>query len=492
MSNEGEKELDTLHQSLELTYNFISKNLDNNNFNEGNLGLLFSIEIYDIETRKFILIENLLESCLNNSYLTDIIKNIIDLNPNEGNELLLKEINLTLVTIRSQISLIENELTILTEELSKLELVKIANQKKLNSILDEEYKLKSKVELGNLIELIDSIKSYSDELAKIKTIKLKVSNKKKQAEKELINDEYLQKFKSHLDSFRLPKREKIARISRIEAGKSIIESNIEGHKLEGILSEGEAKVHAICDWFAELEVSDSEIAIFDDPITSLDHGNIKILAKNIFSLTKTHQIIVFTHNLEFYNNLVELINGKGNITKSGCLICKDLPDSEKCKGHIKTQNILLKCSSFYQLKHFTSPGFLEPGIPFNSLHFIDRFNKIKLDLETANDSTVDKELRSAINDFVEKHVFADIKKFIFNNNDLITFNKERLGTIEDADFERLKVLHGEISASSGTLHSTEDALTDTFDPRDYIKIYDEIANIINKATGKPSLSLINN
>lgn len=76
-------------------------------------------------------------------------------------------------------------------------------------------------------------------------------------------------------------------------------------KLADIFSEGERKLHALADFFAQCEVNKYKgVYIFDDPVNSLDEENIVKVAKRILSLAdKGNQIIVFTHNLYFLNAL---------------------------------------------------------------------------------------------------------------------------------------------------------------------------------------------
>ena len=73
-----------------------------------------------------------------------------------------------------------------------------------------------------------------------------------------------------------------------------------------VLSEGEQRVIAIASFFAELAVSDhTGAAVFDDPVSSLDHLRRQRVARRLVKEAKTRQVIVFTHDSVF---LAELSN----------------------------------------------------------------------------------------------------------------------------------------------------------------------------------------
>jgi energy-coupling factor transporter ATP-binding protein EcfA2 len=76
-------------------------------------------------------------------------------------------------------------------------------------------------------------------------------------------------------------------------------------RLADIFSEGERKLHALADFFAQCEVNKYKgVYIFDDPVNSLDEDNIIRVAKRIMKLAEDgNQVIVFTHNLYFLNSL---------------------------------------------------------------------------------------------------------------------------------------------------------------------------------------------
>lgn len=71
-----------------------------------------------------------------------------------------------------------------------------------------------------------------------------------------------------------------------------------------MLSEGERKVAALAAFLAEISLLPQKSAIiFDDPISSLDHVWTERVAKRLVEKAQEHQVIVFTHHLDFVHLL---------------------------------------------------------------------------------------------------------------------------------------------------------------------------------------------
>jgi energy-coupling factor transporter ATP-binding protein EcfA2 len=79
-------------------------------------------------------------------------------------------------------------------------------------------------------------------------------------------------------------------------------------KPEQILSEGEQRVIAIAAFFAELGVSHHKgAAVFDDPVSSLDHRRRQHVARRLVDEAFQRQVIVFTHDTAFLAELMTAI-----------------------------------------------------------------------------------------------------------------------------------------------------------------------------------------
>ncbi|PVM93642.1 AAA family ATPase [Caulobacter endophyticus] len=75
-----------------------------------------------------------------------------------------------------------------------------------------------------------------------------------------------------------------------------------------ILSEGEQRALALACFLAEVGADKANHGlVFDDPVSSLDHLRIRrVAARLVAEAAKGKQIIVFTHNLLFYNEMLHL------------------------------------------------------------------------------------------------------------------------------------------------------------------------------------------
>lgn len=78
-----------------------------------------------------------------------------------------------------------------------------------------------------------------------------------------------------------------------------------GHKPSAILSEGEQKAVALADFLTEVEMNPASAGIIlDDPVTSQDHQRKKRIALRLVDHAQRRQVIVFTHDLVFLNQLL--------------------------------------------------------------------------------------------------------------------------------------------------------------------------------------------
>src|SRR3546814_17098979 len=71
-----------------------------------------------------------------------------------------------------------------------------------------------------------------------------------------------------------------------------------------VLSEGEQSCVALAAFLTELATAQHKSAlVFDDPVTSLDHRWREKVADRLVEESATRQIIVFTHDMVFVNDL---------------------------------------------------------------------------------------------------------------------------------------------------------------------------------------------
>lgn len=78
------------------------------------------------------------------------------------------------------------------------------------------------------------------------------------------------------------------------------------HRAGQVLSEGEHRCVALAAFLAELATAGSKSAIvFDDPVSSLDHGNRDKVAARLAEEARHRQVIVFTHDVAMVLLLIE-------------------------------------------------------------------------------------------------------------------------------------------------------------------------------------------
>ena len=75
---------------------------------------------------------------------------------------------------------------------------------------------------------------------------------------------------------------------------------------EKILSEGEQRAIALADFLAEVNSNPANAGIaLDDPVTSQDHQRKTMIAKRLVEEALKRQVIIFTHDLPFLNQLIQ-------------------------------------------------------------------------------------------------------------------------------------------------------------------------------------------
>ena len=96
--------------------------------------------------------------------------------------------------------------------------------------------------------------------------------------------------------------------TKTEKGSSFIGvtlNKIATARTSNILSEGEFRALALACFFAEIaKIPNHDGIVVDDPVSSLDHRNIRQIALRLVDEAKIRpQVVVFTHDLSFYYEL---------------------------------------------------------------------------------------------------------------------------------------------------------------------------------------------
>ncbi|GHT04161.1 hypothetical protein AGMMS5026_10200 [Endomicrobiia bacterium] len=193
-----------------------------------------------------------------------------------------------------------------------------------NKKLDELKKLKiffeHKEKLNNLFPEIEACIDNQVWIQKAEKTdfvykKRQITCTEKRLSEKYFNKEYIDKFNAECKQ--LDGNFGISIDCIASAGKSYKQLKIKETDTSKVLSEGEQKVIAIADFLAEMQLSQvNKGVIFDDPVNSLDNERKKQVAERLANLSKSKQVIIFTHDLVFVSAILsQFENGNGNEDK---------------------------------------------------------------------------------------------------------------------------------------------------------------------------------
>lgn len=81
-----------------------------------------------------------------------------------------------------------------------------------------------------------------------------------------------------------------------------------------ILSEGEQHAISLADFLTEVQLNpNNRGVIFDDPVNSLDHQRRALIAERLVKLSKSKQVIIFTHDIAFFSKVTLFAKSVGDI-----------------------------------------------------------------------------------------------------------------------------------------------------------------------------------
>ena len=269
-------------------------------------------------------------------------------------------------------------------------------QSECNELIAKEWLKTVKTEVENQIGRYKQVDFLQERLVETKTNT--ITTKNSSLTKELITDAYCQKFADEINQLGV----RMVNVKLEETGGTKGEKKF-GIRLQGvvgptnifdIISEGEQRCVALAAFLAELSQSSHQSAlVFDDPVSSLDHFYRGKIAARLTKEAKHRQVIVFTHDTVFLNDLSACADEEGIV-----------------------------CCSFYLRWDAKQPGWLEAGLPWECKTPQDRLEKIfqeqkaleKIWQPMPNEDLKKKmrdvysDLRATIERIVEKVVFADV------------------------------------------------------------------------------------
>lgn len=224
-------------------------------------------------------------------------------------------------------------------ELAELE-ARTRLSKSKNHVLDAIQKLKTAAALRSCSEHIRT---------------LPITNKSKEFANETVTEALNANLNKEFETFGLDHL-KTKLKSRAKDGKTyhkIVLDVPAACKLADVLSEGELRILAIASFLAELSIADhSGGAVFDDPVSSLDHFRRGRVARRLASESLKRQVIVFTHDTVFLSELRSIV------------------DRERLDAQ------------FFHLEWTTAEyaGYCIEGLPWHHQGFKDRIDKLEKEM----------------------------------------------------------------------------------------------------------------
>jgi energy-coupling factor transporter ATP-binding protein EcfA2 len=190
-------------------------------------------------------------------------------------------------------------------------------------------------------------------------------------------------------------------------------------KVHDVLSEGEQTCVALASYLTELaNASHTSALVFDDPVSSLDHRWRSKVAKRLAKEAGVRQVIVFTHDMIFVNDLAQLASERNTPTALAHLT--------------RGQDVV---------------GIVNKDLPWTASSIRDRIDKLEKEaraakrLFEANDdegyktevSSLYSRLRATWERALEDIVFANV---VMRHRDYIdTKNLKRVTALEEADVQ---------------------------------------------------------
>ena len=148
------------------------------------------------------------------------------------------------------------------------------------------------------------------------TLTTKITTKSSDLTKLIVTDTFCQRFKDEAKELGLRtlsvKLEEIrGKKGEVRFGLRLLDSKID-YTVRDIASEGENHCIALAAFLAELsQASHQSALVFDDPVSSFDHRYREKTASRLVKESKDRQVIVFTHDVVFLNDLQIYANNNG-------------------------------------------------------------------------------------------------------------------------------------------------------------------------------------
>jgi len=139
-----------------------------------------------------------------------------------------------------------------------------------------------------------------------------VREKQKVLFNEIVNDVYLEHLRAECGALDCTMPIKLQTTPRAGNTKRSFTLADGRHKPSEVLSDGEQGAIALADFLTEVGTNPTAAGIvFDDPVTSLDLPRREKIAARLVAEAQRRQVIVFTHDLVFVNQLYKAADDSG-------------------------------------------------------------------------------------------------------------------------------------------------------------------------------------
>ena len=303
--------------------------------------------------------------------------------------------------VAAPISILTNAIEVLekrakTEESANDPITRQKLQNECNELVAKEWLPTVKADVEKQIERYKQIDVLNESLNETKTNS--ITSKSSSLTKQLVTDVYCQRFTDEIKE--LGVRIVDVRLEETAGTKGekrfgicLVGAN-GGTVIHEILSEGEQRCVALAGFLAELsQASHQSALVFDDPVSSLDHFYRSRIATRLVKEAGLRQVIVFTHDTVFLNDL--------------------LSEASEAK---------LSCATFYLRWDAKNPGWVETGLPWDCKSPEDRLDKLEKaeraldkiwqpipdDKLKAEMRAIYGDLRATIERVIEKVIFGDV------------------------------------------------------------------------------------
>lgn len=192
------------------------------------------------------------------------------------------------------------------------------------------------------IKRLKQIKAYEDWKALANP--RKISIKAGEVAEKIITQTYVERFNRELKQLGASRIKVEIVKTRTDRGKVLHQLRLKGvmnglAMPDSVLSEGERRIISLAAFLAD--VADKPMAapfIFDDPISSLDHDFEWSVAGRLAELSKTRQVLVFTHRLSLYGAMEDAAKKFGEEWKKKHLVQHCIESFDGTSGHPADQD----------------------------------------------------------------------------------------------------------------------------------------------------------